>query len=347
MSFTSTISPLALVALSSLAASVISPPAAAADLFANRSIDLLIGAPPAGGYDIYARALARHYGRRIPGNPSIVPKNMPGAASGRAAGFLATIAPKDGSVIAAIMPGAVMGPLLDERAEVLFDATKVQYLGTANNGTRVCVAYKDSKIKTFDDTLTKKAVFGGVSANDSTRDYGYMHKATSGALYDVVAGYNGTNDIGLAMERGEIDGACGWDWASFKSQRPDWLRDHKVNVLLQVALEPNDELTRMGVPHVWQYVKSEENRKVVELVIGQQAFQRSYIAPPGVAPDALKILRTAFDDTMQDPQYLADADKLRIDISPLPGTKVQEIVQKLHATPKDIVDKARAAIRGQ
>jgi tripartite-type tricarboxylate transporter receptor subunit TctC len=143
-------------------------PASAADYFAGKSIDLLIGAPPAGGYDIYARALARHYGQYIPGKPNIIAKNMPGAASGRAAGFLATIAPKDGTVIAAIMPGAVMGPLLDEKAEVLFDPTKVQYLGTANNGTRVCVSRKESKIKTFADALTQKAVFGGVSANDST-----------------------------------------------------------------------------------------------------------------------------------------------------------------------------------
>jgi tripartite-type tricarboxylate transporter receptor subunit TctC len=320
-------------------------PAPAADYFAGKSIDLLIGAPPAGGYDIYARALARHYGQSIPGKPNIIAKNMPGAASGRAAGYLSTIAPKDGTVIAAIMPGAVMGPLLDEKAEVLFEPTKVQYLGTANNGTRVCVSRKDSKIKTFADALTQKAVFGGVSANDSTRDYGYMHKHTSGALYDVVAGYNGTNDIGLAMERGEIDGACGWDWASFKSQRPDWLRDNKVNILLQVALEPNEELTKMGVPHIWQFVKTEENRKIVEMIIGQQVFQRSYIAPPGVAPEALAILRTSFDATMKDPQFQADADKMRIDISPLPGAKVQEIVAKLHATPKDIVEKARAAIR--
>src|SRR5437763_3209344 len=328
-----------------IGATLATAPAAAADFYAGKSIDLLIGAPPAGGYDIYARALARHLGQNIPGKPNIIPKNMPGAASGRAAGFLSTLAPKDGTVIAAIMPGAVMGPLLDEKAEVLFDPTKVQYLGTANNGTRVCVARKDAKVKSFDDVLREKAIFGGVSANDSTRDYGYMHKHTSGALYDVIAGYNGTNDIELAMERGEVDGACGWDWASFKSQRPDWLRDHKVNVLLQVALEPNEELTRMGVPHVWNYVKREEARKVVELIIGQQVFQRSYIAPPGVAPEQLAILRKAFDDTMKDPQYLADAEKMRIDISPLPGGKVQEIVQKLHATPKDIVEKARAAIR--
>src|SRR6266850_3518004 len=175
-------------------------PAPAADYFAGKSIDLLIGAPPAGGYDIYARALARHLGQNIPGKPNIIPKNMPGAASGRAAGFLSTLAPKDGTVIAAIMPGAVMGPLLDEKAEVLFDPTKVQYLGTANNGTRVCVSRKDSKVKTFADALTQKAAFGGVSSNDSTREYGYMLKKTAGAQYDVVSGYSGTAEIALAME---------------------------------------------------------------------------------------------------------------------------------------------------
>src|SRR5262249_18353317 len=193
-----------------------------------------------------------------------------------------------------IRRGADRGLLFEEKGGALCDPTRGKFPGTANNGTRVCVSRKDSKIKTFADVLTQKAVFGGVSANDSTRDYGYMHKHTSGALYDVIAGYNGTNDIGLAMERGEVDGACGWDWASFKSQRPDWLRENKVNVLLQVALEPNEELTKMGVPHIWQFVKTEENRKIVELIIGQQVFQRSYIAPPGVAPEALTILRTSF-----------------------------------------------------
>jgi tripartite-type tricarboxylate transporter receptor subunit TctC len=326
------------------AAMLAAPPVSAADYFAGKSIDLLIGAPPGGGYDIYARALARHYGRHIPGQPTIVSKNMPGAGSARAAGFISTIAPKDGTAIAGIMPGAVVGPLLDEKAEALFDPTKVDYLGTANNGTRVCVSRQGSKIKTFDDALTQKAAFGGVSTNDSTRDYGFMHKRTTGAQYDVVTGYSGTAEIALAMERGEIEGACGWDWSSFKSQRPDWLRDKKVNVLLQVGLEPNAELTRMGVPSVFKYVTSEESRKVVELIISQQVFQRSYIAPPGIPAAPLDTLRAAFDATMADKQFLEDAEKIRIDISPLSGVKVQELVQKLYATPKDIVAKARQAI---
>jgi hypothetical protein len=184
-----------------------------------------------------------------------------------------------------------------------------------------------------------------VSVNDSTQEYGYLHKRTSGAQYDVVSGYRGTAEIALAIERGEVDGVCGWDWSSFKSQKPDWLRDHKVNVLLQVSLEPHPELTRMGVPPVWQYVKNEEDRKVVELVISQTVFHRSYIAPPGTPPALLATLRTAFDATMGDKTVLEDAEKLRLDIAPLSGAKVQELVTKLYATPKDVVERARKAIR--
>ena len=319
-------------------------PAAAAEFFAGKSIDLLIGAAPGGGYDIYARALGRHLGRHIPGNPTIVAKNMPGAGSARVGGFISAIAPKDGTAIAALMPGAIIGQLLDPKAEALFDPTKVIYLGTASNGTRVCVSRKDSKVKTFDDALTQKASFGGVSTNDSTRDYAFLHKRTAGAQYNVVTGYAGTADIALALERGEIDGACGWDWSSFKAQRPDWIRDGKVNVLLQVGREPNEELTRMGVPPVWKYVKSEEARKVVDLVISQQVFQRSYVVPPGTPAEQVDTLRKAFDATMSDPQFLAEATKFRIDISALPGSKVQEVVQGLYAAPKEIVEQARRAI---
>ncbi len=277
----------------------------AGDYYAGKSIDLLIGAPPGGGYDIYARALARYYGRHIPGQPTIVSKNMPGAASARAAGFISTLAPKDGTAIAALMPGGVVGPLLDEKAETLFD---------------------------------------GVSTSDSTRGYGYMHKKTSGAKYDVVSGYSGTAEIALAMERGELDGVCGWDWASFKSQRPDWIRDNKVNLLLQVGLEPNEELTRMGVPVVFKYVTNEDDRKAVELIISQQVFQRSYVAPPGLPAELLDALRSAFDATIRDKDFLHDAETIRIDISPLPGAKVQELVQKIYAAPKDIIARARQAI---
>jgi tripartite-type tricarboxylate transporter receptor subunit TctC len=323
----------------------VAAPVSAADYYAGKTVDLIVGTPPGGGYDIYARAVARHIGRHIPGQPTIVVKNMPGAGSAKAAQFISMIAPKDGTAIAAIMPGAIMGPLLDERADALFDPTKVLYIGTANSGTRVCLTLKGSKITTFDDALKEKAVFGGVSTNDSTQEYGYLHKRTSGAKYDVVSGYRGTPDIALAIERGELDGVCGWDWSSFKAQKPDWLRDNKVNVLLQVSLDPHQELTQMGVPTVWQYVKNDDDRKVVQLVISQTVFHRSYIAPPGTPAPQLNILRVAFDATVQDKEFLEDAEKLRIDIAPLSGAKVQDLVTKLYATPKDIVERARTAIK--
>ncbi len=333
-------------AASAIALGLFASPALAADYYAGKTVDLVVGASPGGGYDIYARVVGRHLGRHIPGQPAVVVKNMPGAGSARAAGFISTIAPKDGTAIGGIMPGAIMGPLLDEKADAaMFDPTKVLYVGTANSGTRVCVTLKGSKIATFADTLKVPAKFGSSGPNDSTFEYGHLHKKTSGAIYDVVAGYRGTGDMALAMERGEIDGVCGWDWSSFKSQKPDWLRDNKVNVPLQVSLEPHPELKQMGVPMVFDFIKDPQDRKVVELVISQTMFLRSYIAPPGTPSEQIGILRAAFDRTMADKQFLDDAERMRIDIAPLPGTKVQEVIASLYATPKDIVARARKAIR--
>ena len=328
-----------------LAAWFAASPALAADGYAGKTLEFIVGAPPGGGYDIYARAVARHLGRHIPGEPNVVVKNMPGAGSAKAAQYIATIAPKDGTSIAGIMPGAIMGPLLDDRTAPLFDPTKVRYVGTANSGTRVCVTLKAGKIQKFEDAQKVKTTFGGSAPNDSTFEYGYLHKHTSGALWDIVPGYRGTPEMALAMERGEIDGVCGWDWSSFRSQKPDWLRDNKANILMQVSLDPHPLLTKMGVPTVFQFVKGEEDRKVVELIIGQTVFHRSYIAPPDTPPAQLEILRTAFDKTVSDPQFLTDAEKTGIDIEPLSGAKVQDVVAKLYATPPAIVERARKAIR--
>ena len=324
---------------------LIAAPAVAADYYAGKTVEWIVGAPPGGGYDIYARVVARHVGRHIPGEPTVVVKNMPGAGSAKAAQYISTIAPKDGTSVAGVMPGAIMGPLLDEHSAPAFDPNKVRYIGTANSGTRVCVTLKSGKIQRFEDAQKVKAKFGGSAPNDSTFEYGYLHKHTSGAVWDVVPGYRGTPDMALAMERGEIDGVCGWDWSSFKSQKPDWIKDNKVNVLMQVSIEPHPELTRMGVPTVFEFVKDAEARKVVELVVSQTVFHRSYIAPPETPPAQLEILRKAFDETMADPALLADAQRMRIDIEALSGAKVQEVVSRLYTTPKDIIERARKAIR--
>ncbi|MGA7487064.1 MAG: hypothetical protein WBW74_09030 [Xanthobacteraceae bacterium] len=320
-------------------------PVNAADFYAGKSIDFIIGSDVGGGYDIYARLLARHLPRFIPGNPIIVPKNQPGAGSGRAAAFLYGVAPKDGSVIGAVFPGAIMGPLLDDRAQTLYDPVKFQYLGSADSATRLCVTQQHSQTKRFEDALERKTIMGASAAGGSTRDYANMHRKTTGAMFDLVGGYKGSADILLAMERGEVDGMCGLDWASLKSQRPDWVRDRTVNLLVQVGLESEAELNQLGVPQIWKFIADADDRKAVELIVGQQAFGRPYLAPPGTAAEPLAILRDAFAATMRDKDFLADAERTRIDVVASRGEKVQRLVEQLYATPKATVERAKDLIK--
>jgi tripartite-type tricarboxylate transporter receptor subunit TctC len=328
-----------------VAASLLLTPVQAADYYAGKSIDFLVGGDVGGGYDIYARTLSRHLARFIPGNPTIVVKNQPGAGSGRAATFLYGVAPKDGSVIGAVFPGVVMGPLLDDRAQALFDPTKFQYLGSADNATRVCISHARSRIKRFEDVLTQKAIMGASAAGGSTRDYINMLKKATGAMFELVAGYKGTADIFLAMERGEVDGMCGLDWTSLKSQRPDWVRDKAVNILAQTNLEPQPELAKLGVPQIWPYIRSVDDKKAAELIISQQVLGRPYLAPPGVPAEPVGILRAAFTATLQDKDFLADAERTRVDIEPSSGERVQQLVEQLYATPKATVERAKELIK--
>ena len=326
-------------------AGVMATPAPAADFYAGKLIEFVVGADTGGGYDIYARAIARHLPRYIPGNPAIVVKNLPGAGSGRAATYLATTAPQDGTVIAAIFPGAVIGPLLDDKEKPAYDPTKFHYLATADSGTRVCATFHTSKVKTFADAQQQKTVLGASAAGGSTRDYANMHRKSSGAQFELVTGYKGTAEIGLAVERGEVDGLCGWDWSSLKSQKSDWLRDKKLNILVQVALEPEPELTKLGVPDIWKFIPKEEDKKAVELIISQQVFGRPYIAPPGTPAEQVKILRDAFEATLKDKEFLAEAEKAKIDVNPLGGAKVQEVVAKVYASPPAVVARAKELIK--
>jgi len=333
------------VTASAMVTWLMAAPAPAADFYAGKSIDFLIGGDVGGGYDIYARVIARHLNRFIPGNPTIVPKNQPGAGSGRTASFLYSVAPKDGTAIGAVFPGAIIGPLLDDRAQALYEPIKFQYLGSADSATRVCISHQRSRIKSFDDALEHKAIMGASAAGGSTRDYINMFKKATGALFDLVAGYKGTADIFLAMERGEVDGMCGLDWASLKSQRPDWIRNKTTNILAQINLEPDAELTRLGVPQIWKFIRSANDKKAVELIIGQQVFGRPYLAPPGVPAEPIKILRAALTATMQDKDFLADAERTRIDVVPSSGERVQQLVQQLYAAPKATVERAKDLVK--
>ena len=320
-------------------------PAGANDFYAGKTIDLIVGNSPGGGFDIYARTISQHLGRHIAGNPAIVVKNMPGAGGARAGHYISAVSPKDGLTIGAIMPGTIMGPLLDEKPDLSFDPTQVDYLGTANTGSYICVTLDHSKTKTFEQALAQKTIMGGIATGNSTNDIANLIKKMTGAQFDIVSGYKGTLDVALAIERGELDGVCGWNWSSAKSQRPDWIAAHRLNFLAQIGLEPNAELTSLGAPEIWRYIENDESRKVAEVVISQPAFERPYFTAQGTPAERMSMLRTAFDATMHDPRFLADARRLGIDISPLPGVQLQELVQKLYDTPKAVLEQAKRAIR--
>lgn len=323
---------------------LLAAPARADDFYKGKTIDFVVGGNSGGGYDVYARTLARHLPDFIPGHPDIVVKNMPGAGSAKAASYLYNVAPKDGTVIAAIFPGAVMDPLLGTKHKAQYDPTKFHFLATADNGTRLCVTWNTSQTKTYEDAMKRKTVMGASQAGGSTRDYGYMSNKLTGTQFSVVSGYKGSVDILLAMERGEVEGMCGYDYSSLRAQRPDWLRDHKVNILLQVAVEPEPTLTRMGVPQIWKFIRNDDDHRIAEMVVSQQIFGRPYLAPPGTPADRVEILRDAFAATLKDKDFLADAVRSHIDIEPLSGERVQKTVEKIYATPKDIVAKAKLAI---
>src|SRR5579862_5839698 len=332
------------VALGMAAASLMAPTAQAADFYAGKTISFIVGGDAAGGYDVYARAIAKHLARFIPGNPAIVVQNMPGAGSAKAAAYLFRVAPKDGTTISALFPGVIIDPLLQARTAGQYDATKFTYLATADSDARICVTGPAAKITTFQQALSQKTVIGATQGGGSTSDYAYLVKNATGAQFDVVNGYVGSAAILLAIERGEADGICGLDWASFKTQRPQWLRDKTGHVIIQAATKPNAELAALNVPHIEDFVKNGPDKQAVSLVVSQQAFSRPYVAPPGVPADQTKILRDAFAAVLHDPQFLADAQAARLSINPSSAETVERTVEKLYSSPADVVQRARELI---
>lgn len=320
-------------------------PAQAADYYAGKTIEMIVGGSPGGGIDLYARLVGRYLGRYIPGNPTIVVKDLPGASGMRAAQHMAIGAPNNGLTIAALAPGTIVSPLLDEKTSAQLDPSQFLYLGTTNVGVSICATMSSSETKTFADALKRKTVLGGQGPGAPSFDIAYLVQRTTGAQFNVVAGYNGSTQIVLAMERGEVDGVCGWNWSGAKSQKPDWIRDKKLNLLAQVGIHEHEELATLGAPMIWKFITNDENRKVAEFILTQKGFERPLAVRASTPSELVTVLRTAFDATVKDKQFLADADKARLEISPSPGVKVQELVRSFYATPKDIIEKARAAIR--
>ena len=328
-----------------LAAALMAGPGAhASDFYAGKTISFIVGTDVGGGFSIYARLLTRHLARFIPGEPAMLMKNMPGAGGATAASYLYRIAPKDGTTIGSVSPNAILGRLLDGNLSQYAPA-KFDYLAGAERGARLCMTFAHSKVRTFEDALRFRAIIGATSAGSPTREYAAMIKHATGAQFEIVSGYQGPPALFLAMARGEIDGVCGLDWSALKSQQPQWLAEKKLNLLLQAAVVPEPELAKLGVPTPWAYIKQETDRRAVEVMVAfQQAFGKSYMVPPGVPAERVTVLRAAFAAALKDKDLLADADKMRIEISPQSGEDVQKVVGNAYSAPPAVIDRLRRII---
>jgi tripartite-type tricarboxylate transporter receptor subunit TctC len=303
--------------------------------YKGRQLSLIVGFNPGGAYDPYARTVARHLPRHLPGSPDIVVKNMQGAGSVRAANYLYKVAPRDGSELGLIAGSAALEPMFGVRP-TQFDGQKFTWLGSANDEPGVCFSWHTTPIASARDLFDKEMILG--ASGTSNLDFPLALNAVLGTKIRIVRGYYGTSSIMLAMERGEIQGMCGMVYAAVKTSHPQWLSEMKVRLLMQIGLEPNQELA--GIPFVMDLAKSEDDRRVLRLLVGWTIMGRPYLAPPGIPEDRKAALRRAFEATMRDPAFLADAAKVRLDISPISGEAIDRFLVDAYATPRPLVERA-------
>jgi tripartite-type tricarboxylate transporter receptor subunit TctC len=313
----------------------------AADFFRGRTITMLIGYTSGGGYDLNARVLAKHMGRHIPGNPSVVPQNMPGAGSLRVANFLYNAAPKDGTTLGMIGRGMAMEPLIGA-SQPQYDARRFTWLGSVSDQVSLCATWHSSPVKSWSDMLAKPFTVGGEGSGSDPDMFTTMIRSLFGVKVRLVSGYPGGNEINLAMERGEVDGRCGWSWSSIKITRPDWLAGKRINLLLQMALQKSPDLA--DVPLIMEVAASDRDRQILKLVLARQQMGWPFLAPPDLPAGRVQALRKAFDDTMKDAEYVAELKQRRLDINPMTGAEIDKLVGELYQTPPDVIATTKSVI---
>jgi tripartite-type tricarboxylate transporter receptor subunit TctC len=325
------------VTLVALAASA---PAGADDFYKNRQVKLIIGNNVGTSYDITARLVSDHIARQIPGNPRIVTQNMPGATGLIAANFVYNIAPKDGSVFSAAHQSLPMRQLFGDKS-VKYDAAKLQWIGSPQSSVALVAVWHAAPIRTMEDGKKDVYVFGATTSRASAAIVIALANNLIGTKFKLALGYNG-NHIDLAMERGEVHGRAGQSWAGWKSVRPDWIRDRKIRILAQLGLKRDPELP--DVPLMSELAKDPRSRQILNLFAGQIDTGRPMYAAPGVPKERIDILRAAFDATMKDAKFLAEAKRLNHEIEPTSGVELDKVVAEMMATPKELLADAEQAM---
>ena len=325
------------------AIAVLASPVSAQDFYKGKQIFWILSAGEGGGYSSYARAFAPFFEKHIPGSPNIVIQNMPGAGGIRAMMHLANVAPKDGTVIGMVHSSVPFAPIYGVKG-ANFDPRQMNWIGSISQATAICVAWHTSGVREWKDLFEKEYIVGGTGAGSQMETLPALLNKMYGTKIKIISGYKGGNDVYMAMERGEVSGRCGGLVSSIRSTRPDWFPQKKISVPVAIALERSPHLP--DVPAVVELVPDERKKKILQLVLAPQEMDRPLLAPPGTPADRVAILRKAFHETMNDPEFIAEAKRQSIEIEEVSGEKVAEVVRDAYALPPDIVAAAKEAMGG-
>ncbi|HWG04390.1 MAG TPA: hypothetical protein VG271_05185 [Beijerinckiaceae bacterium] len=323
-----------------------SPQAKCDDYYAHKQINLVIGYGPGAGYDLYGRLLAKYLEEYIPGKPTILPQNMDGAGTVRAANYIYNVAPKDGTYFGMVSGNIPLSQAMNING-IQFDSAKFNWIGNPDSANRTTIVLASTGVKTIDDLKahSENVICGGPGINTQSIQFPQIMNNLLGTKMRIIAGYPDGNSITLAMQRGEANCRAGNSWAGIKSATPDWVRDKQVNVIMQWGLETNPEIDKyMGfhVPLALDFAQNPVDRTAIQLLQSSVTVGRPFLLPPGVPQDRVDILRSAFDSVMKDQQFLAEADKLQLDIHPLPGAKLQSLATEIADADKSVLDRAQA-----
>jgi tripartite-type tricarboxylate transporter receptor subunit TctC len=313
-----------------------------ADFYRGKTITISVGFSAGGGYDLHARTLARVLAKHVPGSPRIVVKNVPGAAGLVLANSLYNVLPKDGTELATFDRAIPLEPLLDP-AQAHFDALKMNWIGSTDNDASTCYAWHTAPVKTLQDLMKRELIVGATGSIGDAVSFPRILNVTVGTKFKVVTGYPGSTEALLAMERGETQGFCSMGFSTLEVSKPQWVRDHSVNILVQLALKKNKD--HMDVPLALDFAKSPTDRQMLELIVSPNLFARPFVAGPGVPVDRVQALRQAFNDTMTDPEYVADTAARKMHVQLVKGDEIQAVLQRVYGMPKDIVERVKAAIK--
>jgi len=311
------------------------------DFYQGKSVTLYLGYPPGGAYDIYARVIGRHMTRHLPGNPQFIVRHKPGAASLNLVNELYHVLPRDGSVIGMFARSIALNRLLG-RDGANYDPVALNWIGSANNEVSICGVWHGVGVRSTAEFLSRPLVFAANAPGAESDVYPNVLNSLIGTKFKVVAGYPGVNDLTLALERGEADARCGWSWGAVKAAKPDWIRDKKIYIAVQFATAKHPELP--DVPLATELARTDQERAALALILTQQVMGRPLAAPPQVPPTRVAALRRAFERTLRDPEFLAEAEKLALEIDLVTGETLQSMVEAMFRSPREAVEAARKAI---